>query len=508
MTAPVINISTLANISGIGKGEFKHKVTKGNLPESSQIWFSKEMENPQTAYLEVLAQEFFRLIIPGQPETRIARNEALNTYYILSAEVPGFKNLPKYKQTMFSRGPYKGLGRIMMVCVFVHEIDLKNGNIGLNFQNEVIKIDGDWCFVSIRDPKKCSLEQSKISENLIKNLPYIPDFYAFNWLDIKEEGVSQASSNFVNHSLSYSPIFRGEINQAMLRILLLPDSYIKKFVDAYIPVGSNADRFINFLINRRSELQIAALQNESFVNYIASGEAAEEAVKHLAHMKAFTANGSHTVISEAEFQTIEKDFSARQQQLLASRELELTKEETSFGATDETSSEAKEDLILRSETISPPQEKKEALKSIQTVNRLQWVSFVAGLLVSSAVMLLLMALRIIDLTTLGLSLPVTILASIAMVAMASIVSGILTSFLSELVSNRQSSTPVISTKNKDKTVSASIHLVDDQLVTEFSRQSEIVNSITNPTSSKNTETNVEREERSNNDFKPTFGVPR
>ena len=50
-----------------------HAMSKGKLMHSNKIWFCKAASNALRARYEVLAQEFYRLIISGQPETRIAK---------------------------------------------------------------------------------------------------------------------------------------------------------------------------------------------------------------------------------------------------------------------------------------------------------------------------------------------------------------------------------------------------------------------------------------------------
>ena len=72
------------------------------------------MESGSVASLEVLAQEFFRLIAPSQPETRIACHPNLNTFFVLSEEIIGYKPLPTNSPKKFTQGSYPGLGQIMI----------------------------------------------------------------------------------------------------------------------------------------------------------------------------------------------------------------------------------------------------------------------------------------------------------------------------------------------------------------------------------------------------------
>src|SRR3990167_11207778 len=76
-----------------------HTVVRGKLAGSDKTWILKEMVDtqnnnepqPTDARLELISQEFFRLIISGQPETRLINT---NPPYILSQEVPGYKPIP------------------------------------------------------------------------------------------------------------------------------------------------------------------------------------------------------------------------------------------------------------------------------------------------------------------------------------------------------------------------------------------------------------------------------
>src|SRR5580704_14181264 len=152
MTIQKIDYKTITIVPGSGTGTFCHTITKGKLPDSSEIiWYIKEMFSLPEAQIELLAQEFLRLIIPNQPKTRIAVRPAfnINTYYILSEEVTGYRFLPENEQNKFMDGTYRGLGQICLLAAFLHQIDLKNSNICLNDKKQVIGIDGDWAFACI-----------------------------------------------------------------------------------------------------------------------------------------------------------------------------------------------------------------------------------------------------------------------------------------------------------------------------------------------------------------------
>src|SRR3990167_8595193 len=291
------------NNQQIGTGAlFSHTVSRGKLKSDPQqkVWICKEIQDPALAKLEILAQEFFRVLIPHQPETLIAKNLSTNTHYILSEEVVGYKNLPTGQAENFNNGSFTGLGQVIVGSMFLQEIDLKNGNLGLDDKNQVIKIDGDWCFAEERFPGAYNL-----TEEAIEKLPYPSGYYTFNWLDLVKGGVQHGISNIVNAQTSVSPQFRSEVNQAMLKICLLPDSFITKFVDTYMPAGGQ--RFIDIIKSRRDMLKESALKNSSFLDYLSTHVAQQDAVSLISHLKLF-ANEKKLIVPNLEHKQLEDEF--------------------------------------------------------------------------------------------------------------------------------------------------------------------------------------------------------
>ena len=269
---------------------FSHKVSLGTLQGDARIWFKKEMPNPAVAKIEILAQEFFRLLLPDQPETRLAQNEDTGAFFILSEKVLGYHDLPTNEANKFADGTYRGLGQVMLISMFVREIDLKNGNLGLDDRGRVIKIDGDWSFAGLSEGRFPTPQyQYSLTAEAVESLPYPKDFYTFNWLDLTQNNIHSITSEIVNPALSQAPQFRAEINQAMLKICLIPDSFIDKFVDAYMPAG--ADRFVTLIKARRDELRLSALQNRSFQDYLNSSQVGVDALNFIEQMKSFQVNG-------------------------------------------------------------------------------------------------------------------------------------------------------------------------------------------------------------------------
>lgn len=294
-TVPILNINNFKflKVPFVGTGSsFSHQVSRGYLDQSTTTWICKEINNPVIARMEVLVQELFRLIIPHQPETRLGCYEPHNTYYIFSEEVKGYRNLPKNQAILFTTETYTGLGEATFCAFFFQESDLKNGNIGLNEQNRVIKIDGDWCFSSFRMlffiPSNVPLPFN-ISPEAIQSLPYPhKDFYTNNWLDARANG-RDTDSLILKPFISTSPQFRAEVNRAMLKICLLPDSLIETFISFFMPAGSQ--RYIDLVKTRRETLKNTALQIQSFRDYLVSSAAKQDATAAIEHICSFKSSG-------------------------------------------------------------------------------------------------------------------------------------------------------------------------------------------------------------------------
>ncbi len=279
------------------EGAPSHPIDQGKFSDSDQLWFRKTMECERIARLEVLAQEFFRLLMPNQPETRLGEDESTGLSYVLSQAVPRFHSLPRNQKQKFTNGAYRGLGLILIIAIFLQEIDLRNTNLGLNDNNEVIKIDGDWCFAALRDPSAWADQPRDISPELIDSLPYPMGIHTYHWIGLVKNSLAQVDSEYVNPAeLSHTPHFRAEINQAILQILLTPEDYLTAFVETFIE--EEAYLHLDFMLARTLQLKESALHNESFREYLASEQALIDAEAHLQRIKCFETHGNTPIISQ------------------------------------------------------------------------------------------------------------------------------------------------------------------------------------------------------------------
>ncbi|NDH09512.1 MAG: hypothetical protein EBY16_07880 [Gammaproteobacteria bacterium] len=298
MTISPIDLVQFESVSLIdSQVKMSHTVDKGLLPGSDVIWYRKEMESPAKARREWLAQEFLRLIIPNQTETRLASNSISSVFYVLSKEIPGFAPLPEGQKELFANGTYKGLGNIAMGAYFVHEADLKNGNVGKGRDNIVYKIDGDWAFASMRGNQFPEFS-AQISVYQLRRLPYPVAYRCHNWLDLVIEGKYFQKSDIIDDSHHKNLQLKKEIFLTMFKLLLLPDFYIEIFVDAFIPAEANS--YSDYLISRRKNLLTEALKYPDFLTYMKenSEELTKVAHSFLADMSNFVVNGDHSVIPD------------------------------------------------------------------------------------------------------------------------------------------------------------------------------------------------------------------
>lgn len=288
MTLPIFDYNQFVGSKPQKAHAATHMFTEGAFPGHSSNWIVKIADNPVIARHEVLAQEFFRLFIPHQPQTRIAKDE--KDYFVCSEKVESYKSLPYGEGKLFEDGTYTGLGQAILVAVFLQEVDLKNGNIGLDKDGRVIKIDGDQCLASLLDERL----HFSLTPEVIANLPSKGDFAANNWLDDKRTNSFFLPSKILNPiALSKNDLFRGEINQATLKICLMPDEFIEKFVEFYIPEENEISRnsYIDLIKNRRNTLKLSAVQNDSFRHYLYKPEAQDDAKSFLEQMRNFQVGG-------------------------------------------------------------------------------------------------------------------------------------------------------------------------------------------------------------------------
>lgn len=234
-----------------------------------------------TAELELLAQEFFRFFLRYQPETRLMQDEHTKTLYVLSEKIKNFRCLP----TNDSPKPLTNLGQVLLLARLVEEIDLKNGNIGLNDQDEVTKIDGDNCFSYVKKPDGFK-KFFDLTPASLEDLIYIDKRPVHNWLDFVIKGKKYPGDRLVNKASVFYRQFRREINILTLKFCLMPDKLIQSFVNVYVTIKLGED-IISLFITSRDVLKAGALNEASFKTFLTTPEANNIAKDYLNSIQDF-----------------------------------------------------------------------------------------------------------------------------------------------------------------------------------------------------------------------------
>ncbi len=306
MQIPALDIDVLTDTQMLKPDSCSHSMTKKYLASPEDVWYCKEATDPMRARYEVLGQEFYRLFIATQPVMRLAKKTSNEQYFVLSKEIPDFRPIPFQKQIRFTNGIYTGLGQILIVSIFLHEIDLNLGNLGLDRHNRLVKIDGDWSFASFVNPELLEGKASDITPALLSRLPYLTHYDAHNWLDVIQKGTEHSTSELFSDELMQTPYFRSEINAAMLQIILLPDSYVHQFINLYLP--ENTETLTAYLIQRKNQLQQSAVRNTSFIQFLSTPAATDTVHTHLHQIKHFSTADALSPLNHSEYEDFESEY--------------------------------------------------------------------------------------------------------------------------------------------------------------------------------------------------------
>jgi hypothetical protein len=267
-------------------------------------WFLKKVPKME-AYREVVAQEFFRLLFPHYPKTRVLKHG--DDFYVLSKGIPGFRGVDRAAEanlnSQINNGSVTGLGHLVLISLLGEEIDLKYGNQGIDAKGRIIKIDGGYCFATLT---QFSAQRFTITPHEIAALPYLHSRYAYNWLDAIENQVKMAHPQTLDQSMTLDdhPV-KKEINQAMLYALILSEELIDKFVSAYAPDKILATTISITLKNKLTELRMSAIKNPSFCRYMASKAAANDFALQLERIKIFKTTNQNVLANHVS--TLEND---------------------------------------------------------------------------------------------------------------------------------------------------------------------------------------------------------
>lgn len=293
--------------------EFSHKLAIYEKIRTKSFWYVKSLGSKiNLAIGEVIAQELFRLILPNHPKTRCVEKKLPegNRYYVASKKIENINALyfldeKKYSQDIVN-GKVKGLGSVQVISLWLNEIDFKAGNVVINKENEVIKIDGGQCFVDAM--KHRSSYEKKIIFDItsqdLQELPGLINYTPYNWLDLityrKKETTYERTTNLDSplFNIKNNDNFKHEVNQTILRIILLPDVLINYFVKNYTPNEKISIQLMNNIIERKQQLKKAAFEMENFRIYLSNLEALEEIKKYISYLKTFKTMGKSFLLDD------------------------------------------------------------------------------------------------------------------------------------------------------------------------------------------------------------------
>lgn len=286
--------------------DLRYKFKNGIL---KSIWYAKPLgQNRCEAILETLTQELYRLIDPHQPKTRRAISIKTGTpaYYVLSKEIPKFKGFflsPENYQKILNNS-ITGLAATQVLALWLNEIDFKTGNVGIDQDGRIIKIDGGLSLIKL-NPKFKHLYEGKnldITQVDLEALPNLQTYEACNWLHHiqwnLQKGAMKEDPTPLDKAINQSPYFKQELYQTILRITSLPDELILFFTQNYIANPTDVTILSKFIIARKEQLKEAAEQIPAFKEYRQSNLARKDMFDFFNYLKTFKTMRKFCLLSE------------------------------------------------------------------------------------------------------------------------------------------------------------------------------------------------------------------
>lgn len=277
------------------------------------------LKNRNMAKREVFAQELFRILLDRQPKTRYVSDHNHNSY-VFSKGVENFVTFTKYptgirglKEDILA-GKVTGLGHALTACLWINEIDLHFGNIGVA-DNKVIKLDGDLSFGNLNSFLDDKLsDRTKPLEAIDLNLlPMTYHYGVYNWLDFRvKKAINAQNPILACEALQKNQAFKHEVNEGILRILLLSDGIVRKLTELYIIDPAEQEILKQALIARRRELLNAAVYKRDFIAYLTTAQCRQDFEKYTVHLQNFMVSGKTKLWSPSFSRKLAASFSALQ----------------------------------------------------------------------------------------------------------------------------------------------------------------------------------------------------
>ncbi len=316
-------------------GAFSH-ITEIVKDAQGNVFYKKKFEdqnlkNTQLSIaIEATAGQLFNLLMPYQPQTLLAKDEN-NNIYVLSQEIPGYTSLSRLAkkkhlaalQKTINGESCKGLGSTLTAAYFLNETDAKLGNLGLAHINDkytVIKIDNDRCLSSLRRPHQFARKSGQITEQGIRRMPFMNDYHANHWMDRIQGGFLNAEyldpnnpSRLLDENLPDYPGFRLEVNEMMLKIILMPESLVKEIAGRNTNDEEIFQSVTAEIASRKNQMLAAVLQNDDFKLFMQTPQAKACLASTIQEMQAYQNNNNLSDHSIA--QTLTKGFDQLRRQI-------------------------------------------------------------------------------------------------------------------------------------------------------------------------------------------------
>lgn len=245
-------------------------------PQQPQGWVIAKLDETQ-ARRAVIAQEWLRIILGGRQPKAEYLEAAPGSYAVKIDNVPGFVHFKPHAvsevKEKILEGELKGLGQLLVACLFLNEVNLTLGSLGVS-ANQVVKI-GTECVWKGDTPCKDSIE----AIDLIV-LPLLANHFVKNWLDRVIDGHMPTWPILACKELKDNPQFMAEVNEGILRCLLLQDDFIKAIVRECTNSPYETQRISLELMLRKRDLRKAAFNKVSFIEYLTSSAAEHTVMVH------------------------------------------------------------------------------------------------------------------------------------------------------------------------------------------------------------------------------------
>lgn len=277
-----VNVAKASEFSETGvKGEkSKHAVVEVVENKTGKHYFDKPEEYLWIAQAEVIAQELNRATYPNNPQTIYKQDD--DGVHVLSERVEGFISLYDLVNQLggidivadkIKNGEFKHFGTCVVLALKSNEADLHTGNIGIDKNNNFIKIDADWSNGRVRYGE--SEHKFNITSNVIGSLPMLDtnDFKPYNWFDQVEQGALVPDKDIVFIKLVTNHTVQDDMNAQLLRSMLLTPDFMRTIARANTIDPDAAKIQLDEHLKSRLQLVKSACVNPSFREYMQSDKA-------------------------------------------------------------------------------------------------------------------------------------------------------------------------------------------------------------------------------------------